>query len=283
MASRCQTAAVRIGIHLPQYGRAAGAESIKRAAQHAEALGFADVWVSDHLAVPVGAPYPPAFLFEPMVALTWAAAATSTIGLGTSVLVLPYRHPLHLAKELASLEQLAGPRLTIGVAAGWLEGEFDALGIPFAERGRRTDEAIDVLRACFGPDPVTYEGSIFHLRDMQVKPKPSAPIPLWVGGHSPAAIGRAVRVGDGWHGTFLEPEATATLVARIRAERDDPTFPLSMRTTWDGLATPHDDIRRMAAAFAEMGIGHLMVSPIQANLDDWLRSTEALWDVLGVR
>src|ERR1041384_3805850 len=102
---------VRFGVHLPQYGRAAGGDAIARAARQAEELGFADVWVSDHLAVPTDAPYPPAFLFEPVVSLTWAAAATSSIQLATSVLVLPYRHPLHLAKELASLDALAGGRV----------------------------------------------------------------------------------------------------------------------------------------------------------------------------
>src|SRR3954447_22727677 len=148
---------MRFGIHLPQYGRAAGPEAITRAALQAEALGFADVWVSDHLAVPTGAPYPPPFLYEPVVALTWAAAATSTVGLGTSVLVLPYRHPLHLAKELASLDLLASGRLVLGAAAGWLEAEFDALGVPFSERGRRTDDTIDVLRACWEQRPVDIE------------------------------------------------------------------------------------------------------------------------------
>src|SRR5206468_3385054 len=143
------------GIHLPQYGRAAGADGITRAAKQAEELGFADVWVSDHLAVPSGAPYPPPFLFEPLITLTWAAAATQRVRLGTSVIVLPYRHPLHLAKELASLDVLAGGRLLLGAAAGWLEAEFDALGVPFAERGARTDEAIDALRACWEQRPTT--------------------------------------------------------------------------------------------------------------------------------
>src|SRR3954453_8876685 len=163
---------MEVGVPLPQYGRAAGPDAITRAATQAEELGFADVWVSDHLAVPTGAPYPPAFLYEPVVTLTWAAAATTRVGLGTSVLVLPYRHPLHLAKELASLDRLSGGRLIVGAAAGWLEGEFDALDVPFRERGGRTDEAIDVLRACWGPDPVTYQGRFFALDALKVAPKP---------------------------------------------------------------------------------------------------------------
>src|SRR3954453_22188827 len=149
---------MEVGVPLPQYGRAAGPDAITRAATQAEELGFADVWVSDHLAVPTGAPYPPPFLFEPLVALTWAAASTSTIGLGTSVLVLPYRHPLHLAKELATLDVLSGGRVLLGAAAGWLEAEFDALDVPFAERGARTDEAIDAIRACWEQRPVEFSG-----------------------------------------------------------------------------------------------------------------------------
>ena len=113
---------MRFGIHLPQGGRAAGGESIRRAARQAEDLGFAEVWVSDHLAVPASASYPPAFLYEPVVSLTWAAAATERIGLGTTVLVLPYRHPLHLSKELASLDLFSWGRLVLGVSAVLLEG-----------------------------------------------------------------------------------------------------------------------------------------------------------------
>ena len=121
---------MRLGVHLPQFGRAAGPDAIARAAVQAEELGFDDVWVSDHLVVPDGMTYPPAFLFEPVITLTWAAAATRRVGLGTSVLILPYRHPVHLAKELASLDQLSGGRVVMGAGAGWLAGEFEALGRP---------------------------------------------------------------------------------------------------------------------------------------------------------
>ena len=108
-------------------------------------LKFVRIRVYHDLAVPAAAPYPPAFLYEPVVTLTFAAAVTEHISLGTSVLVLPYRHPLHLAKELASLDRLSGGRLILGAAAGWLEGEFEALGVPFEERGARTDEALACL------------------------------------------------------------------------------------------------------------------------------------------
>jgi probable F420-dependent oxidoreductase len=268
---------VKFGVHLPQYGRAAGPEAISRAAKQAEDLGFTDVWVSDHLAVPADAPYPPPFLFEPVVALTWAAAATRTIGLGTSVLVLPYRHPLHLAKELATLDQLSGGRLTIGVGSGWLEAEFDALGVPFAQRGARTDEAIDAMRACWGEQPVTFKGATIELENLKVVPTPAHTIPIWVGGRAAPALRRAVTKGDGWHGTFLDPAQTLPLLQRLRAERPDESFILSMRTAWDGLGTDAAEIDAQLDAFAGAGLQHVMTSPVQPDLDGWLLSVEALW------
>ena len=137
---------MRIGIHLPHIGRKAGPEVIRRAAIQAEELGFADAWTSEHIIVPKGAPYPPsAFFYDPVLTLTWAAAYTKRIGLGTSVLVLPMRHPLPLAKELATLQNLSEGRLILGAGVGWMEAEFAALGraLPRAwaadGRGHRPD------------------------------------------------------------------------------------------------------------------------------------------------
>jgi len=272
---------LRFGVHLPQYGRAAGAPALAAVARHAEDLGFADVWVSDHLAIPVGAPYPPAYLLEPVVALTYAAAATTRVGLGTSVLVLPYRHPLHLAKELATLDALSEGRVLLGAAAGWLEGEFDALGVPFRERGARTDDAIGALRACWGDDPVAYDGAFTTLHDLRVLPKPAHHIPIWVGGASEAALQRALRVGDGWHGTFMRPDESAEILRRLAAERPSASFALSMRVAWDGVATNAGDMARELEMFADLGLDHLMASPVQADLDGWRRSVDALWSLFA--
>jgi probable F420-dependent oxidoreductase len=269
---------MRFGIHLPQYGRAAGAEAITRVARHAEELGFDDLWVSDHLAVPSGAPYPPAYLFEPVVALTWAAAATSRIGLGTSVLVLPYRHPLHLAKELASLDVLAGGRLILGAAAGWLEGEFEALNVPFRERGQRTDEAIDAMRACWEQSPVTFDGPSVHIHDMKVQPQPARRIPIWIGGMSGAAVARALHRGDGWHGTFADPEEARPILDRLIAERPEG-FVISMRQNWDALTEDEAAIRGGIEAFAGLGVDHLLASPRQNDVDGWLRSVDRLLEI----
>jgi len=273
---------MRFGIHLPQYGRAAGPDGITRAARQAEDLGFHDVWVSDHLAIPAASPYPPAFLFEPLITLTWAAAATERIGLGTSVLVLPYRHPVHLAKELASLDRLSNGRLVVGVAAGWLEGEFEALGVPFAERGPRTDEAIDALRAIWdGDQPIDFDGAFTHLEQMRITPTPDRHLPIWIGGSSAPALRRAATKGDGWHGSFTDPEVTAGLVARLRAERPEPDFTISMRVDWDGLSDDPAELSRRLAGYAEAGVGHIVTSVRQADLDAWLRSVEILRGVFA--
>ena len=139
---------MEIGIHLPQIGRKAGPEGMRRAAIQAEELGYADVWTSEHIITPQGAPYPPSPVFyDPVLSLTWAAAYTRRVRLGTSVLVLPMRHPLPLAKELATLQNLSGGRLILGAGVGWLEAEFAALGVPFRERGRRMDEGIAMMKA----------------------------------------------------------------------------------------------------------------------------------------
>src|SRR3954463_14597950 len=184
---------MRLGIHLPPVGRKAGPEAIRRAAIQAEELGFADVWTSEHIIIPRGAPYPPSALFyDPVLALTWAAAFTRRVGLGTSVLVLPMRHPLPLAKELASLQNLSEGRLILGAGVGWLEAEFAALGVPFKERGRRMDEGIAMMRAVWTEDPVSFGAKYIPAKftDMTMLPLPMSRIPLWIGGSSDAALKR---------------------------------------------------------------------------------------------
>jgi probable F420-dependent oxidoreductase len=267
---------VRVGVHLPQSGRAASPSAITEAAQLAESLGFADVWVSDHVAVPVDQGYPTSYLFDPLIALTWAAAATDTIGLGTSVMVVPQRHPLELANSLASLDVLSGGRLTVGVGVGWSAGEFAALGQSFGDRGRRMDELLDVMRACWGPDPVAFDGEYVHLDPIKVQPKPAHDIPIWVGGRADVAIRRAVERGDGFHALELVPGAAAALVERLRRDRPDPSFTLSVRTGWDPQTTDPGDIRRQRDEFEAAGIQYVLSAPTQADGASYLRSIELL-------
>lgn len=273
---------MKFGIHLPQFGRAAGPDTIRKAAVEAEQQGYDDIWVSDHLAIPVDAPYPPtAYIYEPLVSLTWAAAATTRIGLGTSVLVLPMRHPLVLAKMLATLDLMSGGRVIVGAAVGWLEAEFDALGVPFKERGARSDETIRMLRACWTEDPVNLEGARVpaKFKAMRTLPHPRHAIPIWVGGKSEAALDRAVRLGDGWHGSHTTPEQVASTIARLRKARPEGSFALSLRLHWDALEDEADMMRRHVAGFRDLGIQHLMFQPRQRRAEDWLRSAEKLLEV----
>jgi probable F420-dependent oxidoreductase len=269
---------MEFGVHLPQSGPAASADAIRDVAEHAEDLGFSDVWVSDHVVLPREAPYPPSsYILEPLVALTWAAAATQRVRLGTTVLVLPLRPPVLLAKMLGSLDLMSGGRVLVGAASGWLKEEFDALGVPFEERGARTDESIDILRRCWTEDPIDTVGRLTgaKLVDMRAKPQPERPIPIWIGGHSEPAYRRAIRVGDGWHGAFQSPEKTVPMTRRLRSERPEPSFTLSMRARWDALRDGEEHISRELDLYMEAGIQHIVAEPLQRDRDSWLRCTEA--------
>src|SRR5215472_4723866 len=207
--------AVQIGIHLPHAGSQASPALIRRHATRAEALGLSDVWVSEHIIVPRKQfPRSPLF-YDPILTLTWVAAVTKRVRLGTSVIVLPMRHPLPLAKELSTLQNLSGGRLILGVGVGWLESEFAALGVPFQERGRRMDEGIAMMRAVWTQDPVTFRSKYIpaEITEMTMSPRPVRPIPIWFGARSEAAFRRTVRIGDGWHGSQLTPEQAAPIVA----------------------------------------------------------------------
>jgi probable F420-dependent oxidoreductase len=265
---------MRIGIHMPHIGRKAGPEAIRRAAIQAEELGFADAWTSEHIIIPKGAPYPPSALFyDPVLTLTWAAAFTKRIGLGTSVLVLPMRHPLPLAKELATLQNLSEGRLILGAGVGWMAAEFGALGVPFRERGRRMDEGIAMMLAVWGEDPVTFTARHIPavIDDMRMLPQPVKPIPIWIGGSSEAALARAMRL-DGWHGSRLAPDEAGPIVRRLREQRPEPGFTISLRYSWNGQDDGALGARLMA--YAGVGVDHVLVEPAERTLDDWLRAVE---------
>jgi probable F420-dependent oxidoreductase len=252
---------------------------MRRAAVLAEDLGYADVWVSDHLVVPTDAEYPPsAYVYEPLAALAFVAAVTKRVGLGTSVLVLPMRNPLLVAKMIASIDQMSGGRMILGTAAGWLESEFHALGVPFGERGARTDEAIEILRTMWTDDPITAEFPVHGASfvSMRAKPQPAGHVPIWIGGHAEVALARAVRSGDGWHGAFLSPKETAPRVRRLRVDRPEPQFAISMRTRWDGLEDDADQILAEIDQYRAVGVTHFVCEPRQRTIDGYLRAIEAL-------
>ncbi len=267
---------MRVGVHLPQYGRVAGPDAIARAARHAEELGFVDVWVSDHIVHPASQSYPSPYLLDPLVALTWAAAVTDRIGLGTSVLVVPMHNPLELANSLASLDVLSAGRLTVAVGVGWSEAEYAALGYDFHDRGARLDEALDLFRKVWSEDPLTFHGAFTSFDDLRVLPKPSHRIPIWIGGSSEPAYRRAAALGDGYQAVGLAVEEVGPVVERIRRDHPDADFPISLRTGWDPQGMEPDRIRQELAAFTEAGIQHVVAAPWRRELDDWLRSMDLL-------
>jgi probable F420-dependent oxidoreductase len=265
---------MQVGIHLPHIGRKASPDAIRRAAVQAEELGFADVWVSEHIIIPKDANYPPSANFwDPVLTLTWAAACTQRVKLGTSVLVLPMRHPLPLAKELATLQNLSQGRLILGAGVGWMEAEFDALGVPFRERGRRMDEGIAMMRAVWNDDPVTFPTRWIAAKvdTMRMQPKPCAPIPIWIGGSSDAAIARALRL-DGWHGSRVTPEQAPAMVQRLRAGRPDATFAISLRTSDEGRDS--GALRGRLEAYKAAGVQHVLVAPEERGIEEYLVAVE---------
>lgn len=273
---------MKFGMHLPQAGPAASAAAVRATAKQAEELGFDDIWVSDHVVVPKGAPYPPsAYILDPLISLTWAAAATERVGLGTTVLVLPLRPPVLLGKMLGTLDLMSNGRLIVGAAGGWLEAEFAALGANFAQRGAVTDETIDVMRAIWTEDPITLEAPLAgaSLVEVRAKPQPGRSIPIWIGGHSEPAYRRACERGDGWHGGFQPPDRTRQIVERLRRDRPEESFTLSMRARWDALNDDADEIARELDEYIEVGIQHIVVEPSQRDQDSWLRCSEAFMKI----
>jgi probable F420-dependent oxidoreductase len=274
--------AMTYGIHLPQYGRVASGEAITRAARHAEELGFADVWVSDHIVHPAEQTYPSPFLLDPFATLSWAAAVTERVRLGTSVLVVPQHNPVWLANHLATVDQMSGGRVVVGAGIGWSEREYEALGQGFHDRGRRMDEILDLLRSAWRDDPVTFDGEHYQLRDIRFLPKPAHEIPIWVGGGVEAAFRRGVEKGDGFHVVGLKPADLVPIVERLRRDRPEPDFTISARTGWDPQGMDPALIRDERDAFEAAGVQHMVAAPWQKDLDAWLRSMDLLADLVGL-
>ncbi|MFG2823740.1 LLM class flavin-dependent oxidoreductase [Kitasatospora sp. NPDC048365] len=187
---------MQLGVNVPNFGPGTDPGVLRAWAETAEGLGLDLLMLSDHVAVTpdVAERYPEPF-FEPFTTLSWLAGITTRIRLGTTVLVLPYRHPLLVARMADGLHRLSGGRLVLGVGVGWARQEFEALGVPFADRGRLTDECLAALREALAANGGT------------------PGVPIWVGGHSRAAIRRAVRFGNAWHPLRLPPDRMGAVLA----------------------------------------------------------------------
>jgi probable F420-dependent oxidoreductase len=241
------------------------------------------VWVSDHVVHPAAQSYPSPYLYEPLQCLAFAAAVAPSVGIGTSVMVLPQHNPLWMANALASLDALSGGRLILGAGVGWSEAEFDALGYAFHDRGRRIDEILALLRTCWSDDPASFHGAYYNFDDIRVQPKPAHTIPIWIGGGSAAAHRRAIEHGDGFQLIGVTPDEAREPINQLRQARPEQTFTISLRTGWDPQGMEHDRIRRECEAYEATGIEHVVSAPWRTTVDDWLRSMEQLAALVGLQ
>jgi probable F420-dependent oxidoreductase len=268
---------MRIGIHLPQFGRALVSGGVERAAREAEQQGFDSLWVSDHLVVPKEQDYPAPYLLDPLQTLAFAAAATSRIGIGTSVMVGPqYASPLALANTVASLDYMSGGRLTVGIGIGWSQREYEALGGSFHHRGPRLDEIIRLFRTVWENDPADFTGTYYSsFEQIRVLPAPAHRIPIWVGGRSEAALDRAV-ANDGYHAIYTKPDEVKAMVDKLRARRPDDDFAISLRVSWDVTKLEPSAMAEEADVYRQAGIGTLLVAPERGDIETWLAGQETV-------
>ena len=242
-------------------GSSVDPEVLRVRAARAEAVGFEGLWVGDHIALPDTAPDPANEpRLEALTALTFLAAATSTVRLGVGVLVLPQRQPVLLAKQLTSLDVLSGGRLTVGIGGGYVEQELAAFGVSLADRGARTDEHVEALLAVWSGRR-EFAGRWVRFADVAQSPPPvqRPRPPLVVGGHAPAALRRAVRLGDGWFGWDLDVGQAAAAVRALEQEADaagrtGPRLEIS-------ITPPQGITAELAADYAAAGVDRLVLQP----------------------
>lgn len=202
---------------LPNFGPGSSPDVIRRIAEAAEELGFDSVWATEHVLVGPEAVNPYGRVYAPFVTLGWVAGWTERVRLGTSIVLVPLHHPVLLAKEAATLQELSGGRVTLGVGVGWHRDEFDFLGVPFAGRGRRADEAIRLVRALWSGER-DFDGRFWSFRGATFTPLPSPQPEIWVGGSSDRAVRRALELGEAWHPSR---GSDAAHVRRVKAEHPD--------------------------------------------------------------
>ena len=275
---------MELGVHLPQAGRVASPDNIAAGARLAEKYGYRHVWVSDHLVRPVEQEYPKStYMFDPLLTLAWAAAATTTVEIGTSVLVLPQYQPVALANSLGSLDTLSNGRLILGAGVGWSEREFQALGQDLSNRGERMEEILDVLTVCWTTDPASYSGTHYAFEDIRVRPQPAREVPIWIGGHGPRARRRAVERGHGFIALGRSPEEMAEIARGLRSQRRDESFVVALRTGWDASEMPHAQILEELEAYQAAGVDHIVATPWQTTFEGWCDSVIALADLVSSR
>ncbi|HXF05695.1 MAG TPA: LLM class F420-dependent oxidoreductase [Blastocatellia bacterium] len=265
---------MKLGILFCNAGPLVLPENARALAEVAEASGFESVWTVEHVVIPVGysARYPysetgrmPAPddvpIADPLVFLSYLAGVTKTLKLATGILILPQRHPAYVAKEVATLDLLSGGRALLGVGIGWLKDEFDALGLSFADRAARTEEAIRAIRTLWAKGPQAFEGRFFRWGPVESNPKPvqQPGVPIIVGGHVENAARRAARLGDGFFPGRSRREDLLHLLAAMRDEcqkigRNADEIEITVGAT--GPLTL-DQVRR----FQELGVSRIVIPP----------------------
>jgi probable F420-dependent oxidoreductase len=283
---------MEFGCHLPVYGPAATRETLLAFARRMETLGYDSLWASDHVVIPWRItskypynetgdfPLPPTTNFlEPLTALALVAGATERIRLGTTVLVLPHRHPVLAAKMLATLDHLAPGRVILGAGVGWMREEIELFGVPFERRGAWSDEALRIMKACWREERPSFTGAFVSFDPLGFAPKPArGTIPIWIGGHTPRALRRVAELGDGWHAAFPSAEklksGLAELAAACRtAGRDLKSLTLSARL---GVPARYDAdaLVREIKALAELGVRHVVLESRVRDLADMIQIYE---------
>lgn len=262
-------------------------------ARHADELGFDSLWLGEHLLFPVkiasqypydtslGPPLTTTPLFDPLITFAYIAGQTKRIQMGTSVYVAPLRHPIVVAKLVATLDALSGGRFILGAGVGWEKEEFDAIGAPWEHRGSRLEEMIEIMRRLWTEERIAHKGKYYQFEEMGFEPKPArTPVPILMGGETPVALKRAARIGDGWFGVRHTVESATAIIKQLRALRDsDAPFEIMMQPV---VAPPTlDDIRR----FRDAGVDRLAFNPkalagdkktLQASLDGLSRFAETV-------
>lgn len=267
---------MNFGVIFSNVGAFASADGARALATAAEGAGFDSLWTVEHVLIPADYtstyPYDPSGrmmsdsmdLPDPLVWLAYVAAVTSTIKLGTGILIVPQRNPAIVAKEVASLDKLSGGRVLLGVGAGWLEEEFDALGVPFAGRGRRLDVYLETMRALWAEDRVTLDNEFVSYRNAISLPKPvNRSVPVIIGGHTEAAARRAGRIGDGFFPGRGSPQRMAELlVVMRRAAEEAGRDPDAIEVTAGTLGVLGDDPLGAVAELVEVGVHRVAVPPL---------------------
>jgi probable F420-dependent oxidoreductase len=236
-----------------------------RLARLAEDLGYSSWWAGDHVVLPnprvADSPMEPTDpILDPLVHLTYVAAVTRRLELGTGIVILPQRNPLVLAKQAASLDVLSGGRLLLGVAAGYLEPEMRAVGVSPSDRGRRTDEYIDAMTALWTDPARGYQGDFVAFHDVDAYPKPTRPR-IVIGGHSPAAFRRAVTRGHGWFGNGTADDLPRHL-AGLREAADEVERPARLGRLEINYMQLDPVEPPAAERYADLGVDRLVVYPL---------------------